>query len=306
MYIKPWGVRGSIPSPGPDTAGYGGNTACFEIRIPDNNDIFIIDAGSGLRKLGDHIVQNDLKNGPVKAHIFLSHTHWDHIMGFPFFTPIYIPGTQIDVYGPVSYENDTLDDIVGGQLRYRYFPVNQGELAAKITYHQLQECEMEFDNGLKVQTTYLNHPILCLGYRFEWQGKVFCTVYDHEPFRNVFPEDPDDPDYDAFAAEEGKLVADEENKRIMKFYKDADVLFHDSQYTMAEYKNGKQSWGHSTFEQVINSAHQAGVKNVYFFHHDPNRTDGELDKILTFFKKKIHNKTNMKIHIAKEGEELRL
>ena len=131
MKIKFWGVRGSIPCPGPKTMKYGGNTACIELRFPEVNRLIIIDAGSGLRELGNFMMANDLKKGPINTDIFLTHTHWDHIMGFPFFTPIYVPGSTIRIHGPVSFEGDTLEKIVGGQLTYRYFPVRQAELAAK-------------------------------------------------------------------------------------------------------------------------------------------------------------------------------
>ena len=117
MRVTFWGVRGSIPCPGPTTVTYGGNTSCLELRFDPNDRLIIIDAGSGIRELGESIMKRDLPRGPITTKIFLSHTHWDHIMGFPFFTPIFIPGTQLEVYGPVTYEEDTLDKIVGDQLR---------------------------------------------------------------------------------------------------------------------------------------------------------------------------------------------
>ncbi|BCL61350.1 hypothetical protein DGMP_20430 [Desulfomarina profundi] len=139
MRIRFWGVRGSIPSPGPETGKYGGNTACIELRVGSDDRIIIIDAGSGIRMLGNELMANDLPKGAIKAEIFLSHTHWDHIMGYPFFTPIYIPTTEIKVYGPVTFEDDPLEDVVGGQMKYRYFPVNLGELSSNIEYIRLKE-----------------------------------------------------------------------------------------------------------------------------------------------------------------------
>jgi hypothetical protein len=174
--VRLWGVRGSIPCPGPSTVRYGGNTACLELRFGEEERLVIIDAGSGIRQLGDHLMKNDLPKGPIRTKIFLSHTHWDHIMGFPFFTPIFIPGSELEIYGPVTYEDEGLDRIIGDQLRYRYFPVKHSELAAKISYHPMKERSMDLGEGLWVTTKYLNHPILCLGYRFEYKGKVFCTI----------------------------------------------------------------------------------------------------------------------------------
>ncbi len=296
-----WGVRGSIPCPGPKTVKYGGNTACIELRFGPADKLFIIDAGSGIRELGDKLIREDLKKGPIDTKIFLTHTHWDHIMGFPFFVPIYIPGTHIEVYGPVTYEEDTLDRIVGDQLRYRYFPVRQSELAADIRYYQLKESEQEFGGGIKLKTKYLNHPILDLGYRFEYEGKVLCTAYDTEPFRNVFDVKPDDPNYDESVIREGEMVAREENEKVLRFFEGADVLIHDSQYTYKEYVESKLGWGHSPFEWAINAAHKAGVKKLFLFHHDPLRTDEELDKLLEKYRSMIKGKTSLEIDIAREG-----
>ena len=139
MKVKFWGVRGSIPCPGPSTVKYGGNTACIELRFSDSNKIIIIDAGSGIRELGNYIMANDLPQGPLDIDIYLSHTHWDHIMGFPFFVPNYVPGTKIRVFGPVTHEADPLEKIVGGQMTYRYFPVEGAQLAAQIDYFHLKE-----------------------------------------------------------------------------------------------------------------------------------------------------------------------
>jgi len=302
--VRFWGVRGSIPCPGPDTVKYGGNTTCIELRFGDANKLVIIDVGSGIRPLADTIMKNDLPKGPIDADILISHTHWDHIMGFPFFTPIYIKTTKLRVYGPVTYEEDSLDKVIGDQLRYRYFPVRQDELSASIEYRQLKETSFELGEGVFVTTKYLNHPILCLGYRFEYKGKVFCTAYDTEPFRNVFPTDPNDPNYDEVAAEEGEKAAKEENEKFLRFIQGADVLVHDTQYTYKEYKANKIGWGHSTFEHAVNSAHKAGVKKLLFFHHDPLRTDSQLDELTETYRTKAAGKTPLVIDTAREGMTL--
>jgi phosphoribosyl 1,2-cyclic phosphodiesterase len=305
MKIRFWGVRGSIPCPGPQTMKYGGNTICIEIRFPEVNRLIIIDAGSGLRDLGNFMMTHDLPNGPLKTSIYLSHTHWDHIMGFPFFTPIYIPGTEISVNGPVSFEQDTLEKIVGGQLTYRYFPVRQTDLGAKIEYHQLKEGEFDLGDGIKLITKYLNHPILCLGYRFEYRDKVFCTTYDTEPYYNVFVTDPEDPSYDQAMAEEGELVAKEQNRAIENFIQGADLLVQDAQYTQEEYDLDKAGWGHSPIEFAIQQAKRAKVKSMAFFHHDPMRTDEQLDQLATLYCKQSP-KDSPSLFFAKEGVDIHL
>lgn len=304
MRIKLWGVRGSIPCPGENTVVYGGNTACIELRVGEEERLFIIDAGSGIRSLGNYLMQHDLPKGPIDTSIFISHTHWDHIMGFPFFVPNFIPSTKLKIYGPVTYEEEGLDAIIGGQLSYRYFPVKHSELSADISYHPLKEASMDLGDGLWVTTKYLNHPILCLGYRFEYRGKVFCTAYDTEPFRNVFPTDPDEPGYDPIAAEEGERAAKEENEKLLRFYQGADLLIHDTQYTHQEYLESKLGWGHSTYEFAINSAHKAGVKHLLLFHHDPLRTDEQLTGMIDEYRSRVADKTGMRIEGAREGMEI--
>ncbi len=299
LSVRFWGDRGSIPCPGPATVKYGGNTSCLEIRADDR--LVIVDLGTGLKPLGDWLMGNDFKKGPIDTDIFITHTHWDHIMGFPMFTPIFVPGTKLRIRGPVSYEDDSLESIIGAQLSYRYWPVRQSELAAKIEYAQLKETELDLGGGLTVRTKYLNHPILCLGYRFEYQGKSIITAYDNEPFRNVFPTDPADPDYDEDAAREGELATREENEKILRFFKGADVLIHDTQYTQKEYEAGKIGWGHSSYEHGINAAHKAGVKKLVLFHHDPNRTDDQLEELEKGYQSRLRGKTAMEVMMAREG-----
>lgn len=297
--VRIWGDRGSIPCPGPATVKFGGNTSCLEIRADDR--LVIVDLGTGVKPLGDWLMANDFKKGPINADVFITHTHWDHIMGFPMFTPIFIPGTKLRIRGPVSYEDETLESIIGAQLSYRYWPVRQSELAADITYDQLKETQLDLGGGLTVRTKYLNHPILCLGYRFEYQGKSIITAYDNEPFRNVFPTDPADPAYSEDAAREGELAVREENEKILRFFKDADVLIHDTQYTKKEYEAGKLGWGHSSYEHAINAGHKAGVKKLVLFHHDPNRTDQQLEELEVEYQNRIRGKTDIQIMMAREG-----
>ena len=279
MKVRFWGVRGSIPSPGLITGKYGGNTACIELRVGPDDRLIIIDAGSGIRPLGNALMTNDLSDGPIKAEIFLSHTHWDHIMGYPFFTPIYVPTTEVKIYGPVTFEDDPLEAVVGGQMKYRYFPINVGELSSNIEFIRLKEDPFfDLGNGLKLSTKLLNHPISSLGYRFEYDGKVVCTCYDTEPFRNLFITDPEDPSYDEAMALEGEEVATEQNMVVEEFFAGADLLIHDAQYTEEEY-SGRVNWGHTSIEYAIAAANRAGVKKLALFHHDPDRTDEQLDEL---------------------------
>ncbi len=302
--VRIWGDRGSMPVPGPDTVAFGGNTSCLEIRC--GRRLIVIDAGSGVRGLGDWLVRNELKNGPIDADVFITHTHWDHIMGFPMFTPIYVPGTTLRIRGPVNFEDETLEQIIGGQLSYRYWPVRQDELAAKIRYESLKETELDLGDGVVVKTKYLNHPVLCLGYRVEYEGKAFVTAYDHEPFINLFPTDPADPDYDEAVAREGEAAAREENERVEAFFRGAELLVHDTQYTAKEYKAGKQGWGHSSYEHAINAANRAGVKRLLLFHHDPNRSDAELQELELFYQAKTRGRTSMAVDVAREGMTVNL
>ena len=304
MRLKLWGVRGSIPVPGPNTVRYGGNTACLELRYGETNRLIIIDAGSGIKHLGDELLRTDLPNGPIRARLFLSHTHWDHIIGFPFFTPIFIPGTELDIYSPANYEERSVEEIIGIQLSYEYFPVRQSELSAKIAYHSLREEILELEEGLTIRTKLLNHPVTCLGYRFEHEGGVICTLFDHEPYRNVFPSDPEHPDYDEAAAEEGERAAQEENGRIREFIRNADYVVFDTQYTQAEYDSKFTGWGHGTYERAIKEAHASSVKNLIFYHHDPLRTDDQLDEMLAGYRARIKGRTRMNIMMAQEGVPL--
>jgi ribonuclease BN (tRNA processing enzyme) len=221
-------------------------------------------------------------------------------MGFPMFAPIFIPNSKLRIRGPVSYNDDTLASIIGDQLSYRYWPVRQSELAAQIEYQELKETTIDLGGGLKLTTKYLNHPILCLGYRFEYQGKSIVTAFDHEPFRNLFPTDPNDPSYNEEAALEGEAAAKEENEKILRFYGNADILIHDAQFTAGEFEK-HLGWGHSSYEYAIEAACRAGVKKLVLFHHDPNRTDVQLASLVENHKNELKGKSKLEIIMAREG-----
>ena len=298
LSVSFWGVRGSIPSPGRDTVEFGGNTTCLELRA--GNRLIIIDVGTGAKPLGDWIAENELKKGPIELDVFITHTHWDHIMGFPMFTPLFIPGTKMKILGPVSFDDDTLAAILEDQLSYRHWPVRYSELAAKIEYQELKETSLDLGGGLKLTAKIMNHPILCLGYRFEYEGKSIVTAFDHEPYRNIFPVDPKDPGYDEGAAAEGEAAAKEENERIIKFFHGADLLIHDSQYTGEDFMK-HLGWGHSSYDQASESACKAKVKKIVFTHHDPIRTDKQLEALELKYAKLLKEKNGPECIVAREG-----
>jgi phosphoribosyl 1,2-cyclic phosphodiesterase len=272
LTVRFWGVRGSSPTPGPNTVIYGGNTSCLEIRADER--LIIVDIGSGVRLLGERLLENEIKsNGKITADILLTHTHWDHVMGFPMFTPIYTPGTVFNVIGPASLDNNDLKSIIENQLSTQYWPVQAEKIAAKIKYNQIKEAVVDLGGGLTVSSKFLNHPIPCFGYRIDYNGKSIATVFDHEFF-----------------------ITDEENEKIRQFIKGADIVIHDAQYKQAEYKD-HMGWGHCTYEQVVQYTAGIDIKKLVLFHHDPSRKDSELEQI----EKNYADNTEPKIIMAKEG-----
>jgi len=305
MIVKFWGVRGSIPTPGSDTARYGGNTVCVELTFTDIQRRIVIDAGSGLRLLGNDLLVEKTACGSLEADVFLTHTHLDHIIGLPFFAPIFQPETCLKIYGPVTCEDESLETVIGGQLSYRYFPVRQQELAAHIDYINLAEGCFDLGNDIRLTTKYLNHPLLCLGLRFEYNGKVCCTAYDTEPFQNLFVTDSRDPAFDAIMAHQGEAAAREENRRVADFFADADLLIHDAQYTQHEYDASRKGWGHSPMEYAIKAAMQSEVKRLALFHHDPMRTDAQLDELTKMLCDGRHMRDTA-VFFAREGMQVEI
>ncbi|HOU77033.1 MAG TPA: MBL fold metallo-hydrolase [Syntrophales bacterium] len=305
MKITFWGVRGSIPCPGPQTVKYGGNTPCLEVQLPEERRVLIIDAGSGIRELGNSLLGRNLSWNTTGLDIFLTHTHWDHIQGLPFFTPIYLPAARMNIYGPVTGEEQSIKEALGLTLSYRYFPVRQDELSSHIRYIDIREGSFDLGGGLQLQTRYLNHPVLCLGYRFEYRGRVFCTAYDTEPFRNLFCTDPTQPGYDEHLHREGDEAARAANERLEEFYRNADLLIYDAQYTRAEYHAGKKGWGHTACEDAVDTAIRAGVKQLALFHHDPSRTDGQLDALAGEIEG-YKGRHDLEVSFAREGTTIEL
>ncbi len=289
--FKFWGVRGSIATPGPTTVKYGGNTTCIEIRT-DNNDLIILDAGTGIHMLGQAL----LKQLPISAHIFITHTHWDHIQGLPFFSPIFIPGNHLNIYGgldPVT--NEGIERALSVQLQYSYFPIREAELNADIKYNTIKPGEVSAVGHAKITPTLLNHPVLNFGYRIDCDGQSIFFTGDYEPSFNIY--EPDDSEY-----EEYQSFIDEQQKQIILAMKNVDVLIIDSSYTTEEY-SAKKGWRHGTYDAAINLAKAANVKKLYFTHHEPTRTDEQLEQIYKTLLDK-YSKQPFEIILAKEGIEI--
>lgn len=305
LQVTFWGVRGSIPTPGYETPRYGGNTLCVELRFSACRRTLIIDAGSGIRRLGDDLLARSEPAGGLALDLLLSHTHLDHILGLPFFGPLYRRDTRLTIYGPTISPEDRLEEVIGGQLCYRYFPVRQVELAAAITYVDLREGVYDLGDGITLTATYLNHPLLCMGYRFDWRGRSVCTAFDTEPFRNLFISDPEDPGYDAIMALEGEQAAREAELRMQSFFRDADLLIHDGQYTEQEYQAGRAGWGHSSIEQAVRAAEAAGCRRLALIHHDPMRSDSALDRLSDLYSGRRAG-SGLDVRFAREGASIRL
>lgn len=270
MRIKFWGVRGSIPTPGPDTVVYGGNTTCIEVVAGDTN--MILDCGTGIRELGRHY--SDLGKA-IKVHIFLSHSHWDHIQGFPFFTPIYRFGNEIHIYGP-AHPDRTIKDLLMLQMDGAYFPARYFELAAKIHHHDIREESLEIDD-VTVHSRFMNHPIYTLGYRIHHGGKVVVYTSDNEPYSAMLYDSLKELG-DAIPASEMEDFVEHCNRRMVDFVSDADIVIADAMYRADEYPRFR-GWGHSSVEHAMDLAIKANAKKLIVWHHDPTRTDVDLEKM---------------------------
>ena len=293
MKVRFWGVRGSIASPGPKTVRYGGNTTCIEIRT-DNNELIILDAGTGIFPLS----QTLLAELPVHANVLITHSHWDHIQGLPFFIPNFIPGNILRLHGcydPVS--GNGIEQVMGVQLQYSYFPVREAEMKGRIEYVTLTP-EQTIQIGTAQVTPYLlSHPVMDFGYRIENNGKSVFFTGDHEPPYNIYA--PADPQFDEY-----QVLVDEKTAAIEKAMHGVDVLIADSSYTDAEYPS-KKGWGHGTFSSSIALAHAAGVKVLFCTHHEPTRSDDALEAA---FAAALHDNAHltqgMDIRLAREGDVL--
>lgn len=250
MKIRFWGVRGSIPTPGRDTVEVGGNTSCVEVICGETRLIF--DAGTGLRVLGLELA----KRGPSEMHLFFSHVHWDHIQGFPFFGPAFVPGNTIHMYGG-SNVTGTVETALAGQMEMPNFPVLLSQIPAKLKFYTIAENEvLEIAPGVRLTSAAGHHPDGVLSYRVDYQGRsvVYATDTEHE-------KEPD--------------------PRLVSLAQNADVVIFDTMYTPEEYEgtNGggsKKGWGHSHFVAGVNLMRAANAKKYVLFHHDPDQTDADV------------------------------
>lgn len=291
MKLKFWGVRGSIPSPGERTVRYGGNTTCIEIRT-DADELIILDGGTGIFPLA----QTLLKRLPITAHIFNTHSHWDHIQGLPFFIPIFIPGNTIKLYGaldPITGEGP--ERIINMQLQYSYFPVSAAEIKSRFEYTAIMPNETVTVADATVTSVLLNHPVINLGYRIECNGRAIFFTGDHEVHFNIY--EPDDEGYAEYQA-----LIEEQRLSIVEAMRGVDILIADSSYTQEEYP-AKKGWGHGTFDSSIQLAIDAGVKILYCTHHEPTRSDDELEQVFAQALSR-HVLGNLDVRLAREGVEI--
>lgn len=273
MTIRFWGVRGSIASPGPETARVGGNTSCVEVVAGGTR--LVLDAGTGLRRLGNELMA---RGGATDVTLLLSHVHWDHIQGLPFFTPLYVPGTRVHV---VSGANGVpARETLRRQMSAPTFPVDLNDVPAMLTYHEVRDRQRLVLGDAQVTVTRANHPDAVYAYRIEHGGRSVVYATDTEHYACVDP-------------------------RLVALARDADVLIYDAQYLPDEYTGtlgpSKVGWGHSTFEAGVELAKAAGVGQLVLFHHDPSRTDDAVERIEALAKARFEGVT-----AAREGMTLAL
>ncbi len=250
--IQFWGVRGSIASPGPETVRYGGNTPCVEMRVGGERLIF--DGGTGLRVLG----QSLLSQMPVEAYMFFTHSHWDHIQGFPFFVPAFIKGNRFHIHGAPAPNGATIKQRLNDQMLHPNFPVPLQIMGADLQFYDIQMRGTVQIGEVTVENAPLNHPGDATGYRISWNGYAAAYITDTEHFPDRLDEN------------------------VLTLARNADVLIYDATYTEEEYSSPASSrvgWGHSTWQEAVKVARAANVKKLVIFHHDPLHNDDFLDRL---------------------------
>ncbi len=272
MKLTCWGTRGSLPTPGSGTVKYGGNTTCFQLDGEDGS-LIIIDAGSGIRALGNELLKNDKRK---KISILITHAHWDHLLGFPFFIPAYSKKYTIKIMG-CNGTSFSLREIITHQFKPPYFPVLFRQLDGVIDF--VQQTNPHFHSGsIKIECIKLNHPGGGVGYKFTEKGKQLVFLTDNEI---------------SFHHKEGLP-----REMYVEFARNADLLIHDAQYTTQEYVRSHKGWGHSSFDDAFDLASAAGVKRLGFCHHDQERHDSDLDHIEKTFSRKSKR---MRCFVVREG-----
>lgn len=296
-FVRFWGVRGSIPTPGPSTIFYGGNTSCVEVRA--DGEIIIFDAGSGIRGLGLQL-SREFKDRALSLTLLLTHTHWDHIQGFPFFMPAYNPENRLRICG---YEGATqgLSKTLSGQMESPYFPIGLEEVPANIQIEELKD--LEFNIGrVKVKAWFVNHPGICVGYRLETSAGAVVFIPDMEPFHRLRSQpNPNDPSIQASVD-----FARHEDRKLVEFIENAEVLIMDSQYDATEYQS-HIGWGHACVDDVAHLAVLARAKQLFLFHHDPAHDDEKVSRLVAHARQLVAAQGgDAHVEAAREGVEIKL
>lgn len=292
-YLKFWGVRGSLPCPGSSTLHYGGNTACVEVRA--DGEIIILDAGTGIRGLGQSLVR-EFGERPISATILISHTHWDHIQGFPFFSPAYLPQNRITLMG-FEGAKKALEATIIGQMESTYFPISLQEMPGTITIREVNQMTNEMNvsiGSVRVSAMFLNHPGVCAGYRLETSAGSIAYISDNEPYQRMRPK----PDQDL---NEFLNFANSEDCKLIDFVGGVDVLVVDAQYNDAEYQS-RRGWGHGCVDDIVALAMLARAKHLYLFHHDPDHDDSEISRMVEWARKQVAiHRESLQVDGAREG-----
>lgn len=295
LLVRFWGVRGSVAVPGPTTVWYGGNTACVEVRY--GRDIVVLDAGTGIRELGKDLAREFTRHSG-RVWILITHTHWDHIQGFPFFAPAYQSGHRIRILGWRG-SREGLQRTIAAAVESPFFPVTLREMPGSISVDELDDFEFRVGD-LKGQAAMLNHPGGGVGFRLSCPDGSIAYVPDHE-IPCLEPDEHRKSDATGPADDAAERV-----KAIHRLTQDVDVLIHDAQYTVEEYAT-RVGWGHSCVDAVVKSASQNGVRRLVLFHHDPDRDDGQVDAMLASARHQgSQQNPGMEIDAAREGLEIRL
>src|SRR6266480_909634 len=289
--LKFWGTRGSISVPGPGILRYGGNTTCVEVRA--DGEIIVLDAGSGIRSLGIAL-EKEFGSEPIKLSLLITHAHWDHIQGLPFFAPAYEKKNEIRVRGYDGVDT-SFGTIMAEPMKSPFFPIAMRELSARIDIKKLTE--MEFSAGkVQVRARFVNHPGVCAGYRLFTSAGSIAFVPDHEPYRFLHSAKPNH-----MSPEEKKKTAEEERTGLIEFLHGSDVLILDAQYTDTEYES-HVGWGHGTASSAVSLALDAKVRRLLLFHHDPSHDDTMIDAMVDDARRLVHDSgKELEVDAACEG-----